>query len=485
MNAHRIVKLERLALSILGILIIGLLAQPILELLARVPKNYNEGWNAFHSARAFGLEALYPSSEHLFSNNYPPLSFYGIGGLGLLLGDSIIAGRLVALISLLIVAITIFLFLRWPLDCALTSSLLAPLMFLGYMSTHYRNYVAMNDPQMLGHAMQLSGVWLLWVTTIRIRDKCPPFFTFLALGLIFSSLLVKHNLLPIPLITAIWLMTSAKRHWLWVFLGIGVGCIGLCYGLYGPNFLSGILSHSREYQLVKMPDKLLNWLHPAFLWIIYGIWANWNSHKRHSWLVMLYFLVSLVLAIAIAGGKGVDYNAVFDVLISLSLLLGIGLDRSRPWLFSRFIQPRLGWILVLSLPVILALPYVGLVDEWKIFEAEKVSAAKVVDAISKTNGPVMCEMLALCYWADKPFEVDLFNTGQKMKTGAMAQATLIKLIERQYFAVIQLDHSNGSRRLPTDVNQAIFKYYQVRPPLPLEAIEHPAFLFYPLASEDL
>ncbi len=92
----------------------------------------------------------------------------------------------------------------------------------------------------------------------------------------------------------------------------------------------------------------------------------------------------------------------------------------------------------------------------------------------------MCEMLPLCYWAGHPFEVDLFNTGQKMKTDAMAETALTSLIQQQHFDIIQLNYSDGSRNLPKAVNQAIFKCYQLRPPLLLPDIEHPASLFYPV-----
>ncbi|ESA38271.1 membrane protein [Leptolyngbya sp. Heron Island J] len=477
MSTHKLSTSERWVLIFLSLVIGCLLLQPIVELVAIVPKNYNEGWNAFHSAHALGPENLYPKADQLFSNNYPPLSFYLVGGLGAVMGDGIIAGRLVALGSLLLVTASIFLILRWPLDCALTPSLLSSLLFLGYVSTHYRNYVAMNDPQMLAHVFQLCGVLVLYGKG-TIRGKASSMWLSLALGLIFGSLLIKHNLLTIPLITTGWLLISARGYWLWLLLGVGTGCLGLCYGMYGSDFLREILFHSRQYQFEKIPDKLLNWLHPAFLWIFYGVGANWKSHKKYAWLVMVYFLVSLIVAAAIAGGQGVDYNSVFDVLMGLILLLGTGLDRVKHR--AKVLKPRLGWIVVLALPVLLALPSVGLVDELKAFETEKVSTAAVIDAIATTDGPVMCEMLALCYWAGHPFEVDLFNTGQKIKTGTMAETVLTNLIEQQHFAIIQLNHSDGSRNLPTAVNQAIFKYYQVRPPLPLPGIEHPAFLFYPV-----
>jgi len=45
-----------------------------------------------------------PAANSLITNNYPPLSFYVVGVVGLMSGDNIFAGRLIALISMLVVA---------------------------------------------------------------------------------------------------------------------------------------------------------------------------------------------------------------------------------------------------------------------------------------------------------------------------------------------------------------------------------------------
>lgn len=489
-------KAHKLGIVSLGIVITCLLIQPIAELMAMVPKNYNEGWNAFHGLHAMGLGPLYPHADQLFTNNYPPLSFYLVGSLGQLMGDGIFAGRLVALVSLLIVAISIVLILRFPLHCSVASSLFSGLLFLGYMGTHYRNYIGMNDPQMLGHAMQMSAGLLLWVVHSQFSNKFVSrrltqlLLSWCALGIILSSLFVKHNLLPFPATLALWLVCTARGIWLWLALGMGGGGLLLCIWGYGTDFINGVFFASRQYQLARIPDKLLNyWLYPAFLWIICGVafgLRHWSN--LHAKLLLAYFVISLIFAAAITGGQGVGYNAVFDVLISLVLLLGWGLDRMKPNRAARFIIQLVGqrsvWIVLLALPIIVALPFVGLTNERQLFDVEKVATAQAVQAISMADGPVMCEMLALCYWANQPLEVDFFNTGQKMKTGAMDEAKLISLIEKRHFAIIQLDRMQGSQRLPANVNQTIFKYYQVRPPMPPLDIKHPAFLFYRMQSGD-
>ena len=67
----------------------------IAALCLSVPLDPNEGWNAYHAAAAIAGAPLYPGTDRFMVNNYPPLSFYAVGWLGWIVGDAIVAGRLV------------------------------------------------------------------------------------------------------------------------------------------------------------------------------------------------------------------------------------------------------------------------------------------------------------------------------------------------------------------------------------------------------
>ena len=73
----------------------------------RVPQNFNEGWNAYFARAAYAGPLYFPYDAPV-TNNYPPLSFYLIGGLALLGGDPIYIGRFISGVSLLVVAVDIF-----------------------------------------------------------------------------------------------------------------------------------------------------------------------------------------------------------------------------------------------------------------------------------------------------------------------------------------------------------------------------------------
>jgi hypothetical protein len=51
---------------------------------------------------------------------------------------------------------------------------------------------------------------------------------------------------------------------------------------------------------------------------------------------------------------------------------------------------------------------------------------------------VLCDQLSLCLWAGKGAEVDVFNVGEQIKTGARDPSTLARMIASHHFAALQL-----------------------------------------------
>src|SRR3954468_22843927 len=66
----------------------------------------NEGWNAYHADAAMrGAAQLYPPSDELIANNYPPLSYYVIRWLGILFAAPLYVGRAVSILSTLAIGV--------------------------------------------------------------------------------------------------------------------------------------------------------------------------------------------------------------------------------------------------------------------------------------------------------------------------------------------------------------------------------------------
>ncbi len=170
------------ASAALALVALLLLVRNILAIPAHVPLDPNEGWNAAHALAAMAGHGLYPPPQALMVNNYPPLSFYLIGAFARHGGDVLIAGRWVALAAFLATGAGIAAALR-RMDCRPRAILLGALFFAALLLIT-SDYVGMDDPQLLGHAMQLGALLLL------LRDRS------FASALLFAlSLFIKHNLL--------------------------------------------------------------------------------------------------------------------------------------------------------------------------------------------------------------------------------------------------------------------------------------------------
>src|SRR6185295_16458982 len=89
----------RIALASLALACLFGLLHVLTVLGLHVPFDPNEGWNAYFAQMAMRSGSPYPPDGGFLVNNYPPLSFYLVGAIGKLLGDNIVAGRIVSLLA--------------------------------------------------------------------------------------------------------------------------------------------------------------------------------------------------------------------------------------------------------------------------------------------------------------------------------------------------------------------------------------------------
>lgn len=181
--------------ALLAFLLLG----PVLAIPLHVPLNYNEGWNAYFDMRAVmpGTGPLYPPAGSFVFNNYPPLSFYLVGAFGrFVVGDMIVAGRVVSLLSLLAAGVVLGVCVR-RLGGSPRASMAASVLLLLYACSFYRDYVAMDDPQWLAHALMLAGLAAL----LRSRSvhRLPAADVIAAALLMLGGGFVKYSLVGLPL----------------------------------------------------------------------------------------------------------------------------------------------------------------------------------------------------------------------------------------------------------------------------------------------
>lgn len=436
---------------------IALTILPAEALFARIPINYNEGWNAFHTLRLRTGGPLYPPLSASTFINYPPLSFYIVAALHPLIGDDIFAGRLVALIAELAVALNVALATR-ALNSSWVLSGIAALSFIAFVALYYPDYVAMDDPQWLGHALQSTGLVIL------LRRSRLDWTTLSLVALLFvAGGLVKQNLIILPLAVTIWLAIDDRRALLrWLSAGalLAALSLGLSIAAYGQNFIAQVLRSERSIwstALAFVARNLTLRLAPYVVLAAAGTLLQRGDPRAR--LLGIYLAASLIIGTAMLAIDGVAYNALFD--LTIAMMLGTALLFQ--WLASRLARmPAIPGIaaLVFSLPILLLGrgAFTAQAD-LELDLARQPVWQQAIDRLAAVPGPVACEMLALCYWADRPSELDFFNFGQCAALHPASVDAFAARVARGEIGLIEEDGSHGSARLPAALNASIAARY--------------------------
>jgi hypothetical protein len=422
-----------------------------------VPLDPDEGWNAYLQASAVSGGALYPPANSFLINNYPPLSFYLIGGLGALVGDNIVAGRIVSLASFLFLTGAIAACAR-AMGAQWTSAILGSLYFAAVLLL-FSDYVGMNDPQLLGHAIQISGLYLL------LRERRSAFATLVAALLFVTSFFVKHNLVALPLTALGWLIAYDRKSALRFGLaGAIFGALGLLafHLTYGASLLP-FLASARSYSLgnvERLGLAALPWLSVPSAGCALLVYLA--RGEKHAVFCVLYAATALGAGLFFLGGAGVDVNVLFDAAIALSLGAALVLERVATWRL-----PALAAIVALYLVPLALSRWLMPGSEWRSAEfwtnplGDEAKTGRADIALLKDHpGSALCETLALCYWAGKRPEVDVFNLGEAFRMGARSDRELLNRINRRDFAIVEFEEPPPFG-LGDNVDRAVERNYRV------------------------
>ena len=394
-----------------------------------VSKSYNEGWNAFHAASLFSGENLYFPLSATVTNNYPPLSFVIIAGMMHFIPDAVFAGRIVATLSFVSVAIaigSISYLLSHDIIAAFTGSLL---FFANIVVNHYYN-VGSDDPQMLAHALILLGLYLC-IRFLRTRKSC-----ILAALLMCLGLFTKHSVIALPATLAIWFFLYDREAFLW-FTGCSalIAMAGLfgSWLTFGSDFITGVIAPRRFIPAVGY-RSFLQWLSPMTPLLMLSVLPPLVA-GRNLWstFFVMYVVISVIVGCIEAPGSGVGPNAIYDVLIACALATSYVIGRlsaARSYRIQRF---RF-WIIcscllsaVFNSNLADAKDVIFGMTSWiRVQRTEEVRMQKVVAMLASAPGPALCETPILCYWAGKRFEIDPFNFMEGVAAGIKNEDTVLE-----------------------------------------------------------
>lgn len=438
-------------LTVVGLGIVAVMLGPIHRTFLQLPTDNNEGWNAYHAIIALSGGVLYPPADSFISTNYPPLSFYIVGYAGKLTGDYIVAGRLISLVGLLTVSVNIYRLARL-LGGERFFAGFSSMLFLLYIGTNASGYVSMNDPQWLGHAFVTSGALYFF----RAQASRRPFGCALLSSLLcVAGVLVKQNLIVLPLAVFAWSLFNDRRQlltWTLLSLVIGLGAVALAIASYGSVFLQDVFLHQRVMSFRKFDSNVIRFVMPLAPLVLYAaLLAAAAGRDQRIRFALVYVAVAGAFGLFFLCGELCDVNIVFDLIIALSISAGLFGSRLVSMFASAYRQsaPAATALAIASVCLPTIAQAVGnSVELIREDRGQRQAYHDLIAEIAGSKGPVACEMTSLCYWAGKSFELDAHNYLQKMKKGKVGPDLLRQRVDEGYYAYILATISPQETRLP-------------------------------------
>ena len=416
-------------------------AWPVYRAFLNIEIENNEGWNAYFADAAMGKMPLYPSADQFITNNYPPLSFYIVGLVGRLVGDPVLAGRLLSLVAVVAIATAITLSIR-RLGGSGAGARISAAFFVATLSRFFMSRVGMNEPQLLSHAIMAFGFLGFLIARSNDRGYVGPVLVMALAGF------VKHNIIAMPLTAFLWLGLHRRREGVKCFCIAAIFIItgtAICYALFGRNFFLNILS-PRHYSLKQALRSFeeLQWVSVGLVACFYNAWAcRRNASVR---------LCSCLIAIALGSdllekaGAGVDINAQFDLVIAVAMGLGLAFTQISLWPIARSLRSgQAQAILLLAVCVRLLaskqLQPVRLVFDRSFMNEIAIREQAMTDSVERVRripGDVLCSAL-VSYRAGKPFAVDVFNTRQRILAGALPKDAIATRVADGTLTIVEID----------------------------------------------
>ena len=443
------------AILLCGVFALNAVVVPVIEVPLQVLKG-NEGWNAFFAARAMNGLALYPSAPEMIVNNYPPLSFYIIGIFGRLVGDFILAGRIVSLVSFLTIAAILGIIVARRTGSWL-AGLFTAAYFLAVFSVFPGGRIGLNDPQLLGHALMLGGFAIFWLGDGRFRSVLA------GVALMVMAGLIKHNIIALPLAVTLWLaIYDPKQLLVWlgaVGLSVVIAAVGLI-ALWGFNSVESMLTPrvitvGKAATLIVELREMLPTLTVFILLCLFPRTRSPNRDLDFSF-ALVFVTTSFAVAFIAYSGEGVIANAAFDVVISVVLAIGL--------IVGALPAGREKTAIVVALVLaqyFMITPGIGTALGGSV--STRLQRDRLdIEYLTSQRGDAICTEPSLCYWAKKDFVFDSFNMDQLYTLGKRDPNALLDKLRHREIAVVVIENWNPrGRAWAVEFESVLDTFYRV------------------------
>lgn len=424
--------------ALLGVFAIGTVLfalYPVWRMFFPLEIDRNEAWNAYHVDSVLNGLPLYPSADALIINNYPPLSFYLVAAASLLTGDVVLAGRLISLAGMAGVSVCIFACVS-ALNGSHRGALLGSLWFIAMIVRPFRQYAAMNDPQLF--ALFIMGLAFVWFVRRVSAGEAPV----APLVLMVVAGFFKHNLIAMPLTSAVWLWSTQGRAALKPLATAALAAVAgmiICTVCFGASFLHNLLA-PRSFSWAHLGYRLgtFQWVGPAIVVCGIGLWLE--RTKSEARLIGLLLALSTFAYVLQGSSEGIGENAIFEMLVALSIGIGVFLDR----------LPLLGIvrapiiILVLLVRLLLApgiefAMIIASADYRQKYDIHARAFKEEEARIAAIGSPVSCSVMSVCRGAGKAFVYDDFYVATLIRTGIYTQPDIEAIARKRNIVFEHVD----------------------------------------------
>ena len=394
---------------------------PIWRALFALEVSSDEPWNAYQVDILSRGRALYPDSESLITNNYPPLSYYLVRGLSAGSVDPVYVGRILSLLSVVATAVAVGACVR-QLGGSKLAATVAGLWFVATMVRFFDGYVGVNDPHLPALSMTVAA--MAWLLHRRARKRAPePAILVMAVAGFY-----KHSLIATPVAALLWLATQDWRVGLRAALyggGFAVAGLALCTAIYGTAFLHQLLFYPRAHSIWWAFGNLgqLQFVAPALF-----IWAIWAWSERESdaaGFTALYVVAAFTAYFLQKLGMSIGVNAQFELAAATAIGLGLAFERIMATPFGRRWGADFGRVAIVGIVVARLLlsnhvePYllVASPEYRRLFADHAAVTAKEVERVRAIAGPLNCSFISVCRWAGHDFVYDPYADDQRLVAG--------------------------------------------------------------------
>lgn len=401
---------------------------------------FNEGWNAYYAHRAVTGIPLYGAPPNRLVINYPPLSFHVNGALAGASGDANFTGRMTSLAALFWVSLCAG-FIAYRFSGELRAAAFAALFCLGWFVYFSPDAVAVNEPQLLAHALILTGVALYWAapdSALMVAAACV---------VVCIGGFDKHNQLAFPLALTLDAMRRSRRL-LAVWIGTAAAAVAIGFAITtrvdGPYFLQHLLT-PRRYVIASgiiVSRVFFRMFLPAL-----GAGAIWCVAKRRRpevRFLLVALAAALVLGMFFTVGSGVTINVFYDTVIVLAIVAGLMVnDVARlPRAGTAIWYPiMLATVVLLSAGPVMSGVYSPAPSKAATMEADRTFREDIAYLKTKPD-PAFCLDLLLCYEAGRALQFDPFYGRELMGRGLLDPHVLDKEFAARKYAVVQVYDSD-------------------------------------------